>query len=84
MEDTINKAKVLIEALPYIRKFYNKTIVIKYGGNAMIDENLKKSFGLDVVLMCGIITYFPTRLNLKYGSIIMLVLLLLIKNIKNF
>ncbi|MCK5553074.1 MAG: acetylglutamate kinase [Deltaproteobacteria bacterium] len=51
MEDTINKAKVLIEALPYIRKFYNKTIVIKYGGNAMIDENLKKSFGLDVVLM---------------------------------
>jgi acetylglutamate kinase len=51
MEDTINKAKVLIEALPYIRKFYNKTIVIKYGGNAMIDENLKKSFALDVVLM---------------------------------
>jgi len=51
MEDTINKAKVLIEALPYIRNFYNKTIVIKYGGNAMIDENLKKSFALDVVLM---------------------------------
>jgi acetylglutamate kinase len=51
MEDTINKAKVLIEALPYIRKFYNKTIVIKCGGNAMIDENLKKSFALDVVLM---------------------------------
>jgi acetylglutamate kinase len=51
MEDTINKAKVLIEALPYIRRFYDKTIVIKYGGNAMIDEDLKKSFALDVVLM---------------------------------
>lgn len=51
MEDTINKATVLIEALPYIRKFYNKTIVIKYGGNAMIDESLKKSFALDVVLL---------------------------------
>ncbi len=51
MENTINKAKVLIEALPYIRRFYDKTIVIKYGGNAMIDEDLKKSFALDVVLM---------------------------------
>ncbi|MFQ6077937.1 MAG: acetylglutamate kinase [Thermodesulfobacteriota bacterium] len=51
MEDTINKAKVLIEALPYIRTFYDKTIVIKYGGNAMIDEDLKRSFALDVVLM---------------------------------
>jgi acetylglutamate kinase len=51
MEDTIKKAKVLIEALPYIRRFYDKTIVIKYGGNAMIDEVLKKSFALDVVLM---------------------------------
>ena len=51
MEETINKAKVLIEALPYIRRFYNKTIVIKYGGNAMMDEDLKKSFALDVVLM---------------------------------
>ncbi len=51
MEQTITKAKVLIEALPYIRRFYDKTIVIKYGGNAMIDEVLKKSFALDVVLM---------------------------------
>jgi acetylglutamate kinase len=51
MEETITKAKVLIEALPYIRRFYDKTIVIKYGGNAMIDEVLKKSFALDVVLM---------------------------------
>ncbi len=51
MGNTINKARVLIEALPYIRRFYDKTIVIKYGGNAMIDEDLKKGFALDVVLM---------------------------------
>jgi len=51
MEGTINKARVLIEALPYIRSFYDKTIVIKYGGNAMVDEGLKESFALDIVLM---------------------------------
>jgi acetylglutamate kinase len=51
MEGTINKARVLIEALPYIRRFYDKTIVIKYGGNAMVDEGLKESFALDIVLM---------------------------------
>jgi acetylglutamate kinase len=51
MEGTISKARVLIEALPYIRRFYDKTIVIKYGGNAMADESLKESFALDVVLM---------------------------------
>ncbi|MGH8476294.1 MAG: acetylglutamate kinase [Methylococcales bacterium] len=44
-------ARVLAEALPYIRKFQNKTIVIKYGGNAMIDEELKSSFAADIVLM---------------------------------
>ena len=44
-------ASVLIEALPYIQKFHGKTIVIKYGGNAMIDENLKESFARDIVLM---------------------------------
>lgn len=46
-----NIASVLIEALPYIQKFKSKTIVIKYGGNAMIDENLKSSFARDIVLM---------------------------------
>lgn len=45
------KAKVLSEALPYIKKFSGKTIVIKYGGNAMIDPNLKQSFAKDVVLL---------------------------------
>jgi len=44
-------AHVLIEALPYIQKFKGKTVVIKYGGNAMIDEGLKHSFARDIVLM---------------------------------
>ena len=46
-----NIAQVLIEALPYIQKFTRKTIVIKYGGNAMVDEKLKSSFARDVVLL---------------------------------
>src|SRR4029077_12781839 len=45
------KAKVLAEALPYIRRFHGKTIVVKYGGNAMTDEKLKHSFARDVVLL---------------------------------
>ena len=51
MEKLIEKAKVLIEAMPYIRTFMGKTFVIKYGGNAMIDENLKQGFAQDVVLL---------------------------------
>ncbi|MDK1024054.1 MAG: acetylglutamate kinase [Gammaproteobacteria bacterium] len=47
----MNIAKVLTEALPYIQRFTDKTIVIKYGGNAMVDEQLKKNFARDVVLM---------------------------------
>lgn len=50
-EKTHNIARVLIEALPYIQKFNNKIIVVKYGGNAMIDEELKSSFARDIVLM---------------------------------
>jgi len=45
------KAKVLAEALPYIRRFHGKTIVIKYGGNAMVEDRLKASFAHDVVLL---------------------------------
>jgi acetylglutamate kinase len=45
------KAQILSEALPYIRRFHGRTIVIKYGGNAMIDEQLKASFAEDVVLL---------------------------------
>ena len=44
-------AHVLIEALPYIQKFKGKTVVIKFGGNAMIDDALKHSFARDIVLM---------------------------------
>jgi acetylglutamate kinase len=44
-------ARVLIEALPYIRKFKDKTFVIKFGGNAMVDDALKHSFARDIVLM---------------------------------
>ncbi|MGD8408446.1 MAG: acetylglutamate kinase [Thiohalophilus sp.] len=47
----LNIAKVLTEALPYIQRFQGKTIVIKYGGNAMVDENLKRGFARDIVLM---------------------------------
>jgi len=51
MEKLIEKANILMEALPYIRRFFQKTIVIKYGGHAMVDEELKYSFVLDVVLL---------------------------------
>ena len=46
-----DRAKILAEALPYIQRFHGKTIVIKYGGNAMTDDKLKKSFARDVVLL---------------------------------
>jgi acetylglutamate kinase len=46
-----NIAHVLIEALPYINRFSGKTVVIKYGGHAMVDETLKNSFARDIVLM---------------------------------
>jgi acetylglutamate kinase len=51
MQKLIEKANTLMEALPYIRRFAGKTIVIKYGGHAMADENLKKSFALDVIML---------------------------------
>lgn len=51
MEDFIGKAEVLMEALPYIRRFYGKTFVVKFGGRAMIDDQLKASFAQDIVLL---------------------------------
>ena len=51
MQELINKAKVLMEALPYIKRFTNTTIVIKYGGHAMADDRLKESFAQDIVLL---------------------------------
>ena len=46
-----DKAEILAQALPYIRKFHGKTIVIKYGGNAMTDPALQQDFADDVVLL---------------------------------
>lgn len=54
MQTLQNKAKILIEALPYIQRFGGKIIVIKYGGSAMEDENLKKSVVLDIALLKSI------------------------------
>jgi len=51
VKKSVERADILIEALPYIRRFYGKTIVIKYGGHAMVDEELKDSFARDVVMM---------------------------------
>jgi len=51
MLDPTQKASILMEALPYIKKFYGKTIVIKYGGHAMVDEGLKETFAKDIILM---------------------------------
>lgn len=51
MRDTISRATVLVEALPYIQKFSNKVIVVKYGGNSMINEKLKKAVMRDIVLL---------------------------------
>ncbi|MGC1439698.1 MAG: acetylglutamate kinase, partial [Burkholderiaceae bacterium] len=45
------KAEILAEALPYIRQFHGRMVVVKYGGNAMTDERLKRSFAHDVVLL---------------------------------
>lgn len=51
MREAAQKAKVVLEALPYIRQFHGQTIVIKYGGHAMVDETLKRQFALNVILL---------------------------------
>ncbi|MEW6007526.1 MAG: acetylglutamate kinase [bacterium] len=51
MKGMIERANILIEALPYIKVFYDKYIVIKYGGSAMIEEELKESFAIDCTLL---------------------------------
>ena len=51
MQSLIEKAEVLVEALPYMRRFFGKTVVIKYGGHAMTEEKLRASFAVDVVLL---------------------------------
>jgi acetylglutamate kinase len=51
MKKSVERAEILVEALPYIRRFFNRTVVIKYGGHAMVDGELKDNFARDVVLM---------------------------------
>ena len=51
LKTSVERADILMEALPYIRRFFNKTVVIKYGGHAMVDEELKNNFARDLVLM---------------------------------
>jgi acetylglutamate kinase len=48
---SVERAKILIESLPYFQEFRHKTVVIKYGGHAMVDEDLKRKFALDVILL---------------------------------
>lgn len=51
LKNPMKKADILLEVLPYIKRFYDKTIVIKYGGHAMGDDKLKEMFAMDVVMM---------------------------------
>src|SRR6266446_4423837 len=51
MEEALRRAEILMEALPYIREFRGKSIIIKYGGAAMEQANLKEGFALDVILL---------------------------------
>lgn len=51
LEDASAKAKVLAEALPWLERFHGATVVIKYGGNAMVDESLKRAFAQDIVFL---------------------------------
>lgn len=51
MSDHVERAKVLAEALPYIQKYYGKTVVVKYGGNAMVSEELRRAVISDIILL---------------------------------
>ena len=66
------RAEVLVHALPYIQKYYNKTVVIKYGGNAMINDELKNAVMGDIVLLSligiKVVLFFPTRPSISVIS----------------
>ena len=64
MDELVSKAQVLHEALPYIRRFQNRTFVVKYGGHAMIDDKLKQSFARDVCLL----RYVGIRVVVVHGG----------------
>ena len=64
----LEKAQVLIEALPYIQRFNRKIIVVKYGGSAMVDENLKRQVIQDVVLL-KLVGFKPVIRPINVGMI---------------
>ncbi len=64
MEEIIKKAEILVDALPYIRNFYGKTFVIKYGGAAQTKEELKEAFAKDVVML----NYIGIRTVIVHGG----------------
>lgn len=64
MDELVAKAAILHEALPYIRRFHNRTFVVKYGGHAMVDEGLKESFARDVCLL----RYVGIRVVVVHGG----------------
>lgn len=64
MDDLVSKAKILHEALPYIQRFHQRTFVVKYGGHAMVDEELKESFARDVCLL----RYVGIRIVVVHGG----------------
>jgi len=64
MDDLIHKATILHEALPYIRRFHERTFVVKYGGHAMVDTELKESFARDVCLL----RYVGIRVVVVHGG----------------
>jgi acetylglutamate kinase len=64
MQEPVGKAAVLHEALPYIQRFHGCTFVVKYGGHAMVDDNLKESFARDICLL----RYVGIRVVLVHGG----------------
>ena len=64
MDELVSKAAVLHEALPYIRRFHARTFVVKYGGHAMVDAELKESFARDVCLL----RYVGIRVVVVHGG----------------
>ncbi|TDD20591.1 acetylglutamate kinase [Kribbella turkmenica] len=62
--DAVEKAAVLTEALPWLKQFHGKTLVVKYGGNAMVDEKLKRAFAEDIVFL----RYAGVRVVVVHGG----------------
>ena len=78
-----NRAQSLIEALPYIKEFFGKTIVIKFGGSAMIQNSLKTDFALDVVLL-KYVGLNPVILSTKFCTCCLLAAAIVIASCPSF